>query len=469
MTTTKAPNRGPSVNPALVGFIAAATMFGLLLFAFTNVTLFQSKETINAQVTSADTLAPSADVEVAGVKIGIVKSITTNNQGGALVTMEINTQKTAIYKDVTAQIRPHGVFGPKFVQLYPGTEQAGAFPAGGTIDVSKTAVAVDFEQVLNEFDTNTRQSLQTFFYEFGTWNENRGSDQGQVIDNLKVVTAQLTPPLQVIDNRQQELGRFFDNNAIATQTLADSPLDQIIHENNDVLTALDAHRAGLVGLVVHGNNVLNDIDQITSGDNVNNLRAFLPKLPVLMDSLTRFSNDLGTGLNHVSPVFIPQKGQQQSDIGVAILRTRDAFGECDVSDDSGFDTLHANNVRIVPCLGDDGKPYVDPATGHVAHHHVKVLLGLNTNGSPGGASQDEKAVLCGPDTGNAARHENGQNPAFTCTNDPQQTPASAIPPAGGPAPGGFVPSSNSNPATAPKGMVLSPMDPIGLLDILAGQ
>ncbi|MGI8609597.1 MAG: MlaD family protein [Candidatus Dormibacteria bacterium] len=463
------PNRGPSVPPALVGFAAAAIMFGLLLFAFTNVTLFQPKQTINAEVASADTLANSADVEVAGVKVGTVKSITSGNNGGAVVKMEINTQKATVYKDVTAQIRPHGVFGPKFVQLYPGTEQAGNFPTGGTIDASKTTVAVDFEQVLNEFDTNTRQSLQTFFYEFGTWNENRGADQGQIIDSFKVVSAQLTPPLQVVGSRQQQLGRFFDSNAITTETYADSPLDKIIHENNDVLTALDAHRAGLVGLVVHGNNVLNDIDQITSGDNVNNLRALLPKLPTLLDNLTRFNNDLGTGLNHVSPVFIPQRGQSQSDIGIAILRTRDAFGECDVSDDSGYDTVHANNVRIVPCLGADGKPYVDPATGHVAHHHVKVLLGLNTNAKSPGANEDERTVMCGPHTGNDARHEGGQNPAFNCTFDSQQTPASAIPPSGGPAPGGFTPSSTTNPATAPKGMVLTPMGPVGLLDILAGQ
>jgi phospholipid/cholesterol/gamma-HCH transport system substrate-binding protein len=447
-------------------------MFGLLLFAFTNVTLFQPKQTINAQVSSADTLAPSADVEVAGVKIGTVKSIANGANGGAVVTMEINSQKATIYKDVTAQIRPHGVFGPKFVQLYPGTQAAGDFPNNGTIDQSKTAVAVDFEQVLNEFDTNTRQSLQTFFYEFGTWNENRGQDQGQIIDNLKVVTAQLTPPLQVIDGRQQELGRFFDSNAVATETLADSPLDQIIHSNNDVLTALDQHRSGLVGLVVHGNNVFNDIDQITAGDNVNNLRAFLPKLPTLMDSLTRFSNDLGTGLNHAAPVFIPQRGQDQSDIGVAILRTRDAFGECDITDDAGYDTLHANNVKIVPCFGSDGKPYTEKDSKgvvHTAHHHVKVLLGLNTNGAPGSTNQDESGVLCGPDTTNAARHENGQTPAFTCTTDPVQTPATSIPPAGGAAPGPFVPTSSTNPATAPKGMVLTPMGPVGLLDILAGQ
>ena len=461
------PNRGPAINPAIVGFLAAAGMFGLLLFAFTNVTLFQPKLTIKAQVASADTLAPSADVAVAGVKIGTVKTITSGSQGGAVVTMEINTQKGQVYKDATAQIRPHGVFGPKFVQLGPGTQASGGFPDGGMIDQANTSVSVDFEQVLNQLDDNTRQSLQTFFYEFGTWQENRGADQGAVIDNLNVLTAQLTPPLTVIANRKVEFGRFTDSNAVATETLAESQIAHIIHDNNTVLAALDDHQAGLVNLITHGNNVLNDLDQITSGNNVANLRATLPKLPPLLDNLSRFSNDLGTGLNHLSPVFVPQRGQAESDIGMAIKRTRDAFGECDVSDSATIDTPHANNVKITPCFGPDGKPYVDPSTGHIAHHHVKVLLGLHTNGTPGGSAEDERRTLCGPHTGDATR---GSNPAFTCVTDPVQSSASAIPPAGSPAPplfGVSSPSSN-NPAAVASGAILTPFDPAGLLDVLGG-
>jgi phospholipid/cholesterol/gamma-HCH transport system substrate-binding protein len=459
-------DRGPAVNPAIVGLIASAAMFGLLLFAFTNVTLFQQKMQVNAEVSSADTLAPGADVEVAGVKVGTVKSIGKGNQSGALVAMEINTQQTAIYKGATAQIRPHGVFGPKFVQLVPGNAAAGGFPNGGTIDRANTAVSVDFEQILNQLDDNTRQSLQTFLYEFGTWQDNRGQDQGAVIDNLNVVTAQLTPPLQVIANRKAQLGNLLDHNAVATETLAGSPLDQIIHENNDVLTALDNHQSGLVNVVVHGNNVLNDIDQITAGNNVANLRALLPNLPTLLDALSRFSTDLGQGVNHLNPVIVPQYGQPASDIGLAILRTRDAFGECDVSDDSSADTAHANNVKVVPCYGADGKPYVDPATGHVAHHHVKVLLGLHTNGTPGSASENESGVLCGPDSGNAAR---GASPAFTCTTDPLQSPASAIPVAGGPVPPAFGASSRVSPGASGTGSLFNPVPPAGLLNILAGQ
>src|SRR5436190_21600249 len=121
------PNRGPRINPAIVGVISAALMFALLFFAFTNVNLFQSNLTMKAQVVSGDTLAPGGDVEVAGVKVGIVKAIDKGDDG-ALVTMAVDTKKITMYRDASLEIRPHGVFGPKFVEVNPGTEAAGGFP-----------------------------------------------------------------------------------------------------------------------------------------------------------------------------------------------------------------------------------------------------------------------------------------------------------------------------------------------------
>ena len=120
------PNRGPRVSPALVGLIGAAIMFGLLFFAFANVALFASNLDVKAQVATGDTLAPNADVEVAGVKVGLVKSIDKGDPG-ALIDMTIDTKKASIYKDASLQIRPHGVFGPKFVAARP------RHPVGGRL------------------------------------------------------------------------------------------------------------------------------------------------------------------------------------------------------------------------------------------------------------------------------------------------------------------------------------------------
>ncbi|MEA2646108.1 MAG: phospholipid/cholesterol/gamma-HCH transport system substrate-binding protein [Chloroflexota bacterium] len=481
------PNRGPRVNPALVGIICAAVMFGLLFFAFTNVTLFQSTLRMKAQVASGDTLAPGGDVEVAGVKVGTVKAIEQGNGGGALVLMSVDTKKVTMYKDASLEIRPHGVFGPKFVEVNPGTQQAGQFEDGSTIDQKNTSVSVDFEQVLNSLNADTRMSLQTFFYEFGTGSENRGQDIGEFIDSFQTVSRELTPVLQVVANRRTETGRLFENNAVVTETYAASPIDKIIASNADILAHLDAHRADIQGVVVHGNNVFNDLDIITANSNEVQLRTTIQKLPVLLDYLQAFNNDLGQGVYALTPVLLPQHGQSMGDIEVAIRRTQDAFGQCDMVDTSdpanqpNNDTVHANNVVIVPCYGADGKPYVDPATGKVAHHHVNVLLGLHLSppicpaGTPApvcaafsqltaNTLEEEGTTLCGPDSSNTDR--GGANAAFGCKYDAIQS--APIPPAGGPPPALFSPVSNSSLSSFGPA-VSSQSRPVTFSDLLLGR
>ena len=500
------PNRGPRISPALVGVISAALMFALLFFAFTNVSLFQSNLSMKAQVSSGDTIAPGGDVEVAGVKIGSVKSIDKGDGGGAVVTMAIDTKKITMYRDASLQIRPHGVFGPKFVEINPGTQTAGNFPEGGTVDLKNTSVSVDFEEILNSLNDDTRTSLQTFFYEFGTASENRGADFGNTIDTFQTVSRELTPPLQVISNRRLEAGRFFENNAIVTETYANSPIDKIIVENNDFLTQLDNHRGDLAGVVVHGNNLLGALDSITAGKNVGNLRTILVMLPGFSDQLQRFSNDLGYGTNSLAPVIMPRSGQSMGDIQLAVERTKDAFGQCDIVDKNGSqgtgspnasDTVHANFTRIVPCTT-NGAVTTDTVNGKTvyAHHHVNVLLGLHTqpgasaatvtatgcgllgltpaqctslNTVAGGlpalalpAAEEEGDVMCGPGSRDQSLHT-----AWSCKIDPVQS--NPIAPFNGPPPPLFGSTSAFTSTTAAGPSLLAPQAPMSYTDLLFGN
>jgi virulence factor Mce-like protein len=517
------PNRGARINPALVGLVAAALMFSLLFFAFTSVSLFVSTIDVKAQVATGDTLAPGADVEIAGVKVGTVKSIEKGDPG-ALIDMAIDTKKASIHKDASILIRPHGFFGPKFVEIDPGAESADNFADGDSIPITRTHISVDFEQVLNTLDTNTRQSLQTFFVEFGTASEGQGANFGQFLDALHTVETQLTPVLQVVDSRAANTGRLFESNATVAETYANSPFDVILKKNADAFAKLDAASASLTGVIDHGNNVLASLDAITGGGNTQALAATVAKLPALFDNLQRFNNDLGYGTNAVAPELTPQRGQVDSDVALALKRSIDAFGECDITDqtisttltspltagivytdlpvaDATFlstpftqltmtsganqqllvenpgssatdlkvrlvnpkapgaanfdypagtlitdarglaDTQHASFVRIVPCYGPDGKPYRD-AAGHVAHHHVGVILGLHNHPIDPVVQEvipasivktlqypqsfqdsllgdNEGSVLCGPNSGNSTR---APNPAFTCLKTAQSNP-----------------------------------------------
>src|SRR3984893_6241795 len=464
------PNRGPRIHPAFVGLIGAAVMFTLLFIAFANVTLFASTMDMKAQVATGDTLAPGADVEIAGVKVGSVKSIDKGDPG-ALIDMSIDTKKASIHQDASIQIRPHGVFGPKFVQIDPGNASSASFADGDSVPLSRTRISVDLEEVLNTLDTNTRQSLQTFFLEFGTASDGRGADFGQFLDALNTVESQLVPVLQVIDNRSANVGRLFESNAVVSETYANSPFDQVLKKNADAFAKLEAVSPSIQGVIDHGNSLLTSLDTITGGGNTQALATTVSKLPALFDNLQRWNNNLGYGINALAPEVTPQRGQVDSDVALAIKRSIDTFGECDITDQPSAlerpfaaDTRHTNFVKIVPCYGADGKPTTD-AAGHVAHHHVSVVLGLHNHpvdpgiqslvptisglGFPRTFQQailgdNEGSVVCGPNSDNSTR---APNPAFTCLKNAQSNP---IPGHGTPPPplfgSGVAAASSTNPA-----------------------
>jgi virulence factor Mce-like protein len=487
------PNRGPRFNPAVVGLIGAAIMFSLLFYAFANVALFASTVDVKAQVATGDTLQVNADVEVAGVKVGTVKSIEKGDPG-ALIDMSVDTKKVAVYQDAGLQIRPHGVFGPKFVNLDPGNASAGGFADGGSIPLARTRVSVDFEQVLNSFSPDTRQSLQSFFVEFGTASDKRGGDFGQFLDNLTTVENQLSPVLEVIGNRASNTGRLFESNATMAETFGDSPFDQILKKNGDALAKLDNVDKPLTSVILHGNGVLASLDAITAGTNAQKLTTTVSKLPALFDNLQRFNNDLGYGTNAIAPAIIPQRGQVDSDVGLAVRRAQDMSGQCDITDQTNTalppkpsnavlaDTVHTNFVKIVPCYSADGSPTRD-AAGHVAHHHLDVLGGLHNHpiadsfsfqfgfSLPGYGfrpafinavtDDNEGSVLCGPNSGNSTRPN---NPAFTCLHTAQSDP---IPGHGGPPPPLFGVSAANGSATPTGSLIPGLPNTSRGLDLLA--
>lgn len=84
-----------------------------------SVALFGSDTyTISATFSSIEGLEPGASVEIAGVPVGKVKTISLD-ENNAVVSMEIKN-KTKISDDTIASIRTKGVIGDKFVKLSPG-------------------------------------------------------------------------------------------------------------------------------------------------------------------------------------------------------------------------------------------------------------------------------------------------------------------------------------------------------------
>ena len=101
---------------------------------------------VHAEFASVSGLKQGVSVEIAGVDVGKVESITLNDYK-ADVLMKIRTG-VRLQEDTIASIRTRGLIGDKFVNLSPGASDR-LIPPNGKI--RETESAVDLEGLIGEF------------------------------------------------------------------------------------------------------------------------------------------------------------------------------------------------------------------------------------------------------------------------------------------------------------------------------
>ena len=288
---------GPRVNPVISGIVTICVV--IVVFAAVIVSgipggpqlpvIGSHDMLVRAQLADADNLAPHASVEIAGVKIGEVRNV--DGQGSqAIVTMDIFPGNTDIHQDATVQLRPHGLFGPKFVQLSPGTAKTLVLKDGETIPGSNSTLPVDLDQVLHELQAPERAQLQTIVVELGKAAEGRGDDVNHLFAAARSLTQLLDSPVQGLDSVAPNLGNFLVQNEAFNASFAQAPLDQLIANSNVSLAALASNTDHLKSILDHANSTLAGLNASLSGE-VGNLRTTIEELPAFIDAFNRF-NDL---------------------------------------------------------------------------------------------------------------------------------------------------------------------------------
>lgn len=152
-----------SINPRLVGMVVLIAVGLTFVVAYQKqriVSVLSSGDKITAEFTRDYKLTSYTSlVKVAGVDVGEVTGIEEAPDGGALVTMRINTGvKNELGGEPTAAVRPTLVVGGVYnVELTPG-ERGGVF--NGHIPVSRTTVPVELDQVLSPINVSAQRGLR---------------------------------------------------------------------------------------------------------------------------------------------------------------------------------------------------------------------------------------------------------------------------------------------------------------------
>ncbi len=208
---------------------------------------FASKFTVHALFTSANGLRPNSFVRIAGVNVGMVQSVSTvpgctragsktSQCQAAEVTMVIDPQGLPLHNDATFAIRPR-IFleGNFFVDVSPGSPSAPTIKSGHTFGISQGTEPVQFDQLLDTLQYNTRTNLQQLLKGYGTAVKEGGSAYNGSI--------QYWLPAY-------EYTAVVNHDALGIQP---HDLSNWIYQQGDVSGALDSHPQDLENLITDFN------------------------------------------------------------------------------------------------------------------------------------------------------------------------------------------------------------------------
>ncbi|MEH3054157.1 MAG: MlaD family protein [Patulibacter minatonensis] len=287
-------------------------------------------------------------VAISGVTVGEIADVQIHNGRGRVSIKVRDEYAPRIHQDATAMLRPRTLLDDMIIELDPGTKGSPLLKAGGNIPAERTMTPVEFDEVLSEFDSDTRQYLAILLQqgakglsgdggkEFGrllrglepttTYGarlakalKSRNAQIARTVTNLRAVMTEL-------GKNQDALGTFVSASADTFQALGDSSADlenatkktpETLRKTTELLDAADK-------LSGHLGNASRRLERPTRklDDGFKKLVAFMDAgTPVLRDSARPFARDAQAPLGKLKPVVDDiAAGAKNTSTGTEVLR-----------------------------------------------------------------------------------------------------------------------------------------------------
>jgi phospholipid/cholesterol/gamma-HCH transport system substrate-binding protein len=126
--------------------VSLALLLAMVVLIGRRQNVFEKRYEITGVFKAVAGLQPGAEVHLAGINIGYIRSIGFNEANEVEVVMSISkVQQERIRDDSVACIRTMGVMGDRYIQITVGSENEPPIPSGGTIQTSEM---IEWEELL---------------------------------------------------------------------------------------------------------------------------------------------------------------------------------------------------------------------------------------------------------------------------------------------------------------------------------
>jgi virulence factor Mce-like protein len=195
-------------------------------------------------VPEAATLSNEADVRMAGVNVGKVK--TKEFMPGVartLVTVEIDPKYAPIPKDSHTMLRQKTLLGETYMEITPGSQIAGKLADGGRLPNGQVEPSVELDEVFQAFDPQTRQAFRDWVKESAKASAKRGGeDFNDALGNLGPFIDDASDVLTVLDDQQAKLKEVIKNTGVVFGALNErsGALRQLVINSDNVFATTAA-------------------------------------------------------------------------------------------------------------------------------------------------------------------------------------------------------------------------------------
>jgi virulence factor Mce-like protein len=249
----------PSLGRMIAMIVFSLTCFGLLIFLWLSfggpIPLKPEQYRMKVHVPEAATLPNEADVRMAGITIGKVKTKALDKGGAStVVTLDIDPKYAPVPKDAHFILRQKTLLGETYAELSPGNPKSGYLPDGGTLANAQVEPTVELDEIFSAFDKPTREAFRKWVAESAKAIKGTQQNPDSTAQNLNDALGNLGPfasdgadVLGVLDRQKVALGKLINNTGVVFGAISErqGALQSLITNSDQVFTATNQRDAAL--------------------------------------------------------------------------------------------------------------------------------------------------------------------------------------------------------------------------------
>jgi ABC-type transporter Mla subunit MlaD len=227
-------------------------------------------------MTNANGVRPGSQVLLGGVAVGTVRSVDLGPRNSVIADLSLNPKLITVGSGVSASIIAANLLGEEYVSLKPGNPNA-PLPSGTLLAPSRITLPTDLDQIINVFDTSTRQRLAILINETGIAVAGRRSDVSATLRQLPLSAEAAT--------------------SLLTQLVQDNhTLAGVVANSNQFIARINQQKADLGHVIDAASGAAT-----TAAAQAGNLRQTLIDAPIALRALRSFITNVGRTASGLTP------------------------------------------------------------------------------------------------------------------------------------------------------------------------